>query len=589
MILFPVPKSLTLTEGTCPAAAPVNVVTDAALGNEEYKIDITAAGVTLTTSCDEGTFRAKTTLKQITAQNPDALPCLSIHDWPDFPNRGLWYQCAGRVPTVETMKKHIDFLADMKVNNLHLGVSDHPSMKAQPETPVKLTQAEMMELTAYASERYMHLVPNVQTFGHIEPWLALPEYADLAECPDGYDMWGTHRRPSTLNPLDPRSQEVVKELLKDVIPICDGEGMINIGCDETWELGQGKSKEECERLGKTRVFLNFVTDTINYLLENNIKPMFWADIILQGSQEVLNDIPKESIALNWGYERWEVTEDSCIRMEKTGVPYWNCPGTSNWNSMLAQSYKAMQNIARCAVLGKRHGASGLLNTDWPDRCLHHFSPSYVGLAYGAAMGWTVAESDWVPIEPYECKDDLHAIVEPNAAQIVKVSPTMASCFDYLNKFVYQDKKNNMAQIAYDAGLYGHISTHASIHNTTTLRRILDQDHAKKDVYGYDAKDFYDTRDYLEVINYRLAHHQAMACEDAQDIIDEYHDAINMLQYAVDLALSYVGDLQGYSEEAFAEMMRTQGEDVIREHERVWMLRNKGTMPETRRHFQHFAE
>ena len=147
----------------------------------------------------------------------------------------------------------------------------------------------------------------------------------------------------------------------------------------------------------------------------------------------------------------------------------------------------------------------------------------------------------------------------------------------------------MAQIAYDAGLYGHISTHASIHNTTTLRRILDQDHARKDVYGYDAKDFYDTRDYLEVINYRLAHHQAMACEDAQDIIDEYHDAINLLQYAVDLALSYVGDLQGYSEEAFAEMMRTQGEDVIREHERVWMLRNKGTMPETRRHFQHFAE
>ena len=67
----------------------------------------------------------------------------------------------------------------------------------------------------------------------------------------------------------------------------------------------------------------FITQTINYLLEHNIKPMFWADIILQGSQEVLNDIPKESIALNWGYERWEVTEDSCIRMEKTGVPYDN--------------------------------------------------------------------------------------------------------------------------------------------------------------------------------------------------------------------------------------------------------------------------
>lgn len=97
-----------------------------------------------------------------------------------------------------------------------------------------------------------------------------------------------------------------------------------------------KSKEACEKLGRTRVFLNFVQQTIEYLAAHKIKPLFWADIILQGGQEVLDAIPKDAVALNWGYERSEVSEDSCRRLQKTGVPYWNCPGTSVWASGWAE-------------------------------------------------------------------------------------------------------------------------------------------------------------------------------------------------------------------------------------------------------------
>jgi len=591
MVLLPIPKKMTMTEGTCPAAVPVTEMTDCTLSKEEYKISIQPGSLILTASCDEGFFRANTTLQQIVSQNLNSLPCLEIHDWPDFPNRGLWYSVAGRVPTVETLKRDIDFLAGLKINHLQVRFFDFPSFEHRPvDTSRNLTSDELREVSVYAAQRYMQLVPSIQTFGHMGDWLELPEYADLAECPDGYEVWGRHQPSDTLNPQDPRSQKLVRKILDDVFPVCPENGLINIGCDEVWGLGNGKSRALCEKVGKTRVFIDFVSQTIEYIKAHGFRSMFWADIFLHGEQEVLNTLTQETIALNWGYERYEVSEDSCIRLKKTGIPYWNCPGTNTWNSLLAQSYKAMQNIARCAVLGKRYGASGLLNTDWCDTLLSHFSPSYVGIAYAAAMGWTVAESDWIPLfEDIDHKDELHAIVEPNAAQIVKISPTMAACFEYLNRFVYQDQNNRMAQVAYDAGLYGHISPHSGLYNSTNLVRVLVQSPDCMDVHGYDSQDFYDIRHYLNTIRFRLENEVCMRCGDASTIIDEYLDSIDILQYAVDLALHHLGDLQGHSPEEFTDWMRTRGEQILQKHKHVWLLRNFPANEYSYQFLRHFAK
>lgn len=575
MTIFPLPKEMTLQGGSCPASAPVNHVTDPSLGREEYRIQISSAGAELVSSCPEGAFRAQTTFSQIQAQHPDSLPCLTLHDWPDYPTRALYHYVGARVPTMEAFKKQIDMFALMKINHLEIelgsGNFNYPSFPSMQHGQNPFTVEELTELAQYAKERFIDLVPVMQTFGHIPDWLANPEYADLAECPDGFEQWGRHNPPMTLNPLDPRSQQLVRKRLDDVLPIFKGCGQFNIGCDETWELGMGKSREACEKLGRTRVFLNFVTQTIEYLTAHGVKPLFWADIILQGGQEVLDAMPKESVALNWGYERGEVSEDSCRRLQKTGVPYWNCPGTSVWASLLGQSYKAVQNIARCAVLGKRYGASGLLNTDWGDHNLHHFSPAYFGVAYAAAMGWSVAEADWQPLVG---EDRLQAIAEPDAAQLAKTSPTAAACFAFLNRFVYQDSRCRMAQLAYDAGQYGQLSRHPGIHNSTQVKRILVDDPDQLEVYGYEAQDFMDTKAYLDVILYRLSHEPHMACADAQWILDEYRDSVEMLRYGCDVALYRLGCLQGYDKAGYQAMMRSRRDDILREHNRVWRLRNR---------------
>jgi len=195
----------------------------------------------------------------------------------------------------------------------------------------------------------------------------------------------------------------------------------------------------------------------------------------------------------------------------------------------------------------------------------------------------------MPLELDEGKDDLHAIVEPDAAQIVKISPTVAACFDYLNRFVFKDKREKMAQIAYDAGLYGHISTHKGLGNCATVHRVLVQKNGDAYTYGYDAKDFADTKDYLDTIWFRLTHEPRMACDDAQWILDEYKDSIDMLIYACDLGLYYLGELDGYSPETYARMMNDRKDEILREHTRVWQLRNRERDNHAARHFKQFEK
>ena len=103
MTIFPLPKEMTCHDGSCPASAPVSHVTDPSLGREEYRILISSSGAELVSSCPEGAFRAQTTFSQIQAQYPDSLPCLTLHDWPDYPTRALYHYVGARVPTMEAL------------------------------------------------------------------------------------------------------------------------------------------------------------------------------------------------------------------------------------------------------------------------------------------------------------------------------------------------------------------------------------------------------------------------------------------------------------------------------------------------------
>jgi len=115
---------------------------------------------------------------------------------------------------------------------------------------------------------------------------------------------------------------------------------------------------------------------------------FWGDIIMR-HPELIPEIPKDIIALNWGYEAQHPFDKECRAFSTAGVLFYVCPGTSSWNSIAGRWENARANLLNAAQNGIKYGATGLLVTDWGDN--GHFQQlpvSYPGIAYGAALSWS---------------------------------------------------------------------------------------------------------------------------------------------------------------------------------------------------------
>ena len=71
--------------------------------------------------------------------------------------------------------------------------------------------------------------------------------------------------------------------------------------------------------------------------------MFWGDIIMQ-HPELIAEIPRDVTALEWGYEADRAYETDTRAFRKAGVPYYVCPGTGSWISLIGRTDNAMANI-----------------------------------------------------------------------------------------------------------------------------------------------------------------------------------------------------------------------------------------------------
>ena len=121
--------------------------------------------------------------------------------------------------------------------------------------------------------------------------------------------------------------------------------------------------------------------------------MFWGDIILKYPQ-LIRELPKDIIALNWGYEADHLFEKEAARFARAKIPFYVCPGTSTWQTLIGRHENGLANLRAAARAGKKFGAMGFLNTDWGDG--GHPQPlavSWPMFAAGAALAWNATHLD----------------------------------------------------------------------------------------------------------------------------------------------------------------------------------------------------
>jgi hexosaminidase len=363
---------------------------------QAYTLDTTGDVVHLQAISAVGAFYGVQTFKQLLRQYGARIPRLRIEDYPDFARRGVMLDISrDKVPTQAELFKLVELLATLKINELQL-YTEHTFAFANHKQAWKnaspLTPEEILALDAYCRAHFIDLVPNQATFGHMRRFLIHDTYRDLSEAPQGADTrWGRFDRPFTLNPGDPRSLALVSDLLDDALPNFSS-GMVNVNCDETVDLGEGRSKADVAARGAGRVYLDFVLQIQALVKKHGRTMQFWGDIIME-HPELVQALPKDVIALEWGYEFDHPFAEHGSRYAASGVPFYVCPGTSSWRTIAGRTDNMIGNIVNAAENGLKHGARGLLNTDWGD--LGHLQPlaaSYLGFAFGAAASWCLAEN-----------------------------------------------------------------------------------------------------------------------------------------------------------------------------------------------------
>lgn len=283
-------------------------------GNEAYRIEIVKKGVRLSANTETGIFYGLQTLLQLLNNGDNkTLPALTINDSPRFPYRGLHLDVSRHFFDKEFVKKQLNAMAYFKMNRLHWHLTDGAGWRIEIKKYPRLTsfaawrpfdklndwwvegrtfceqddpravggyytQDDIREVVAYAAERHITIIPEIEMPGHSEEVLATyPELSCSGKPYVNADFCiGTEK-----------TFEFLENVLLEVIDLFPSE-YIHIGGDEASK----SSWKTCPRCQKRMAdeHLNSVDELQSYMIhriekflnDHGRKIIGWDEIIEGG-------------------------------------------------------------------------------------------------------------------------------------------------------------------------------------------------------------------------------------------------------------------------------------------------------------------
>lgn len=259
-----------------------------ALGNEGYTLDITANDITISANTATGFYYAFQSIKKMLPANIMAevedkniteysLPIVSIIDAPRFEYRGFMLDVSRHYFTTDQVKRMIDVMSYYKMNRFHWHLTDdqgwrfevkkYPRLTTigavrnnswsvdpvyggyytnEPYGPYFYTQEECRDIVAYAAERHIEVIPEVEFPGH--SCAVNTAYPEFSCNPNGAHSVQVNGGifSDVLNIANPHAVQFVKDVLDEIIEVFPYH-QIHIGGDET-PTSAWQNNAECQAL-----------------------------------------------------------------------------------------------------------------------------------------------------------------------------------------------------------------------------------------------------------------------------------------------------------------------------------------------------
>ena len=288
--------------------------------NESYELSVVEDAISLTAHSRWGALRGVATLAQL-ACSEQLFTGLQIKDSPRFAWRGLLLDVARHFLPMASLKSVIDGLAAVKMNVLHLHLSDDQGFRFPSAVFPNLasddhyTADELRELVSYGADRGVRIVPELDMPGHVTSWLvAHPEWGTQQTAASR--RFGVHN--ACLNPLDESVYQAVDVLLGEVAEIFPDE-YLHVGGDEVnpswWQSDPAiASYLEQEQLSTHDLQNQFLIRVCAMVTKLGKKAIGW--------DEVLHPQMPDCVVQNW---RGATSRDRALALSRpvlVSAPYY---------------------------------------------------------------------------------------------------------------------------------------------------------------------------------------------------------------------------------------------------------------------------
>ncbi|MDR3251446.1 MAG: beta-N-acetylhexosaminidase [Tannerella sp.] len=288
---------------------------DASLKNDAYTLDISADSVVMTASTASGLFYAKATFLQLARFYGGKIPVCRINDSPRYEWRGFMLDESRHFFGKEKVKQYLDVMSSLKMNVFHWHLTDEPGWRIEikrypklttvgaignysdPDAPAAFyTQEDIKEIVAYAAERHIIIIPEIDMPGHATAVCrAYPEISG-----GGEGRWAHF----TFHPCKEATYQFIGNVLDEIVSLFPAP-YIHIGGDEVHYGNQEwftdpdiqqfiKDKNLKDETGLEHYFVRRIADIV---ASKGKTVIGWDEIVDAGVS------PSKAVVMWWRHDR----------------------------------------------------------------------------------------------------------------------------------------------------------------------------------------------------------------------------------------------------------------------------------------------